>query len=79
MYKHYRLKGLRVTNNLNQGDMANVVGISKPAYVSKENGINDFKLHEAKRIADYFSVPIEEIFFYPHVSLEDTANKKESM
>lgn len=57
------LKALRVKYALTQEDLATILGISTMAYSNKENCKVGFTLKEAKIIADYFKLPIEEIFF----------------
>lgn len=57
------LKSLRATKDLNQEDMANLLGISRNSYHKKEKCERDFTLEEANFIATYFGKSIEEIFF----------------
>lgn len=58
-----KLKYIRQQNNIKQKQMAKLLGISPSNYLKKESGIVKFSLIEAKKIADYFNMPIEEIFF----------------
>ena len=48
------VKSYRRFHNMTQSDMANVLGISTMSYCRKENGEREFKLSEAKTIADLF-------------------------
>lgn len=61
------VKSYRRFHNMTQSDMANVLGISTMSYCRKENGEREFKLSEAKTIADLFGCTIEEIFFTNNV------------
>ena len=45
------------------------VGISPESFSNKLNGRTDFKLKEAKKIADYFGKTIDEIFFGNEVNI----------
>ena len=51
--------------------MADKLGITLQNYYQKENGIREFKLSEAKKIADLFDVSIEDIFFADEVNKND--------
>ena len=57
------LKAYRVKANLTQEELANKIGITTRNYISKENGKSQFKLDEAKLIADLFGTTIDELFF----------------
>lgn len=57
------LKMLRDRCHIKQDEMARYLGISPPTYSKKESGDIRFSLIEAKKIADYFQLSIEEIFF----------------
>lgn len=84
MIKQYKLKELRDKHNLTQEDMACKLNISTRAYSNKENGINDFTLSEAHKIASIFNMDIYSIFFddevnkmntsvlYPRIQLENS-------
>lgn len=64
-----KLRELRNSKNISAEDMAAVLGLeTKAAYYKKEAGNVKFTLSEAKKIADYFKLPIEEIFFTIEVS-----------
>ncbi|MTI61862.1 MAG: helix-turn-helix transcriptional regulator [Firmicutes bacterium] len=58
-----KLKSLRVEYGVKQEDIARIINIAVTTYNRKENGHSDFTLTEAKKIADYFDKPIEELFF----------------
>lgn len=62
------IKSLRELHDLNQEEMAQKLGISKPAYFKKENGITEFTISEAKNLAEIFGKTVEEIFFAKEVS-----------
>lgn len=60
---HNNLKVLRVKFNLNQTDMAKLLGINISTYCFKENGTSEFTITEVEKIRNYFNLPYEEIFF----------------
>lgn len=59
----HRLQELRAINNLQQSDLAALIGVTSATYSRKENGTIRFSLTEAKTIADFFDSAIEDIFF----------------
>ncbi|WP_330634577.1 helix-turn-helix transcriptional regulator [Anaerovorax sp. IOR16] len=67
-----RLRELREQLGLKQDELALVIGTSLPNYSKKENGEIRVSLIEAKQIADFFNMPIEDIFFAVEVSKSDT-------
>lgn len=58
-----KLKTIRENQNIKQDEMAKYLGVSPSTYFKKESGYSRFSLIEAKKIADYFKMTIEEIFF----------------
>ena len=70
------VKSYRKFYNLTQSDMADKLGITLQNYYQKENGIREFKLSEAKKIADLFGVSIEDIFFTNEVNKMITEKDK---
>lgn len=72
MQKQYKLKELRDKCNLTQADVALKLGISTRAYSNKENGISDFTLMEAKKLASLFNTNIYSIFFTNEVNKMNT-------
>lgn len=61
MYLNLRIARLKA--KVNQEQIAKLLGISVNTYGAKERGIYDFTLHEAKKLADYFGMSIESLFF----------------
>ena len=59
---HHRLYVIRRENRLNQKDMAKVLGVHPVTYHKKESGKNDFELKEAKILAKYFDVTLDDLF-----------------
>ncbi len=58
-----KLKHIRLTKGLSCRHMAEILKLkTRAAYNKKENGNVPFKLEEAKIIATYFDMPIEELF-----------------
>lgn len=58
----FKLKSLRVLNNLTQEEMAEKLRVSKATYARKENGICKFNTEEITIIMSEFGVTFEEIF-----------------
>ncbi|WP_366141332.1 helix-turn-helix transcriptional regulator [uncultured Clostridium sp.] len=63
MSKNYKLKSIRVKNNLKQMDIANAIGIPVSTYCQKENGQRKFTLEEAWEISKFLEEKIDDIFF----------------
>ena len=64
-----QLKTIRNTNNTSAEQMADILGLeTKAAYYKKESGTVKFSLADAKKISDFFGIPIENIFFDTEVS-----------
>ncbi len=59
------LRELRKERGLNQADLANVLEISRQTIIAVEANKYDPSLPMAYRIAAYFGVPVEKIFFNP--------------
>ncbi|QGH35175.1 helix-turn-helix domain-containing protein [Gracilibacillus salitolerans] len=64
-------KGLRVSNGLNQEEVAEHLGISLTQYRRKENGKVRFYADEIYKLSKLYDVPIA-IFFTDEVSYKDT-------
>ncbi len=62
------IKVKREEKGILQEHLADLLGISVPNYSKKEAGIVKFSLEEAKKLSDYFSVSIDELFFKQNVS-----------
>ncbi|APM40517.1 transcriptional regulator [Clostridium kluyveri] len=60
---NFKLKGLRVENNLKQSDIARKIGISESTYNRKENGYADFSESEMYKISKIFKKDPAFIFF----------------
>jgi len=73
-----KLKSLRTQHNLNQIDLAELLGISVVSYRNKENCHNQFTLDEAIKISSLFNESIEQIFFDTKVYIKETNNDKNS-
>jgi putative transcriptional regulator len=59
------LRELRKERGLNQADLANALEISRQTIIAVEANKYDPSLPMAYRIAAYFEVPVEQIFFNP--------------
>lgn len=59
-----KLKTIRRDRNISVKSLKEILGlVTNAAYYKKENGTVKFTLEEAKKIADYIGLSIEEIFF----------------
>ena len=59
-----RIKTLRKEKNITQDDLAAAVGVTRQTIISLENGRYNASLQLAFKIANYFSLSIEDIFIY---------------
>lgn len=72
-----KLRRIRNERNISALEMAKLLGLkTAAAYYKKENGTINFTLEEAKKVADYLKIPIEEIFFKEIVSKMETVSNK---
>lgn len=63
------LRKLRVERNVSVKTLSDVLGLeTEAAYYKKETGAVKITLVEGKKIADFFGLPIEEIFFPSELS-----------
>lgn len=58
---HRKLRKLREDKRVSQEEMGRMLSISQPQYQRKETGFAPFTNEESEIIADFFSVPIEDI------------------
>ena len=74
-----KLAELRKSKNLTQKQLANILNISPSAIAMYETGDRIPPLFKAKRIAQFFNVKVEEIFFGKenHVTRATSENKSE--
>jgi putative transcriptional regulator len=59
-----KLKVYRAMHNLTQEDLAEAIGITRQTVIAMEKGQYNPSLHLAFKIAHYFKVKIEDVFFY---------------
>ena len=59
MLNFTRLRDIREDNDLNQEDMANILGVKRSAYSLWEVGINTIPLKYLCSFADYFNVSLD--------------------
>lgn len=72
-----KLREMRINKNISVDEIASVLNLeTKAAYYKKEAGTVKFTLIEAKKVADYFGMTIEEIFFANEVSEMETKLKE---
>lgn len=60
--KKTTLKEHREDHDITQKEVANTLHLTIAAYSRKEKGTRAITLEEAKKIAEFFNVPFEEIF-----------------
>ena len=68
-----KLKVYRAMHNLTQEALANAIGVTRQTVIAMEKGKYNPSLELAFKIAHYFKVKIEDIFFY------DQNDKKNQM
>lgn len=60
---NFSLKSLRVKHQYTQQYVAKILEIAETTYNRKENGVTDFTVAEAKKLARLFKVSPMDIFF----------------
>lgn len=58
-----KIKSLRQDRKLNQADVADELGLSRPSYIDVEKGEKDLTLGQLKQLAGIFQVSLEELIF----------------
>jgi DNA-binding XRE family transcriptional regulator len=66
------IKEVRLQKRIKAKTMCELIGVKRITYYKKETGHVKFSLDEAKKIADFLEMPIEEIFFADEVSKIET-------
>ncbi|WP_374591502.1 helix-turn-helix transcriptional regulator [Novosphingobium sp.] len=61
-----RLRELRKARGINQADLAEALEVSRQTIIALEAEKYDPSLPMAYRIAAYFDVPVEDLFFNPY-------------
>jgi putative transcriptional regulator len=59
-----KLKVYRAMHNLTQEDLAKAIGVTRQTVIAMEKGKYNPSLQLAFKIAHYFKVKIEDVFFY---------------
>lgn len=72
MKNNNKLAAYRKLCNLSQKEAAELLNMSNTSYSLKESGKGEFKLSEAKILADYFGTTVDDIFFNNSVNLKLT-------
>lgn len=70
------LQNIRRSKNISVGEMARQLKISKSYYYKIERGVRNPTLALAKKIAEIFGEPVDNIFFTN--DLDDTSMSKQS-
>lgn len=52
------LKEIREKKEINQETVAKKIGVSRPTYVQIEKGVRELRVSEAKKLANYFGIPL---------------------
>ena len=68
------IKTVRLQKKVLAKTICELIGVKRITYYKKESGTVKFSLDEAKKISDYFKMPIEEIFFTNEVSKSETTD-----
>lgn len=55
------IKGLRTDRGLSQGDVAKMIGVSRPTYTAIESGKHKLDLEEAHKLASLFGLDVESL------------------
>lgn len=63
-----KLKGLIAEHDLAHYEVAELLSIASNTFSRKMNKKADFSLSEAKKLADFFNMSIDELFFYSEVA-----------
>jgi putative transcriptional regulator len=74
-----RLRQLRMDHSLSQGQLADIANVSRQTINAIEADKYDPSLPLAYRLAAYFSIPVEQLFFNPFVGSEgasEAANRR---
>lgn len=61
MYYYKRLKDLRDDKELNQEDIAKLIGTTQQQYSKYETGIQEIPLHHIIKLADFYNTSIDYI------------------
>ena len=59
-----KIQELRKTRKITQNELADAVNVTRQTIISLENGKYNASLILAHKIAQFFGVPIEEIFIF---------------
>ena len=71
-----KLKVYRAMHNLTQEDLAKAIGVTRQTVIAMEKGQYNPSLELAFKIAHYFKVKIEDVFFYDQ---NDEKTKRRSL
>lgn len=64
-----KLRSIRTSKKISGEQMAKVLGLkTQAAYYKKEAGTVKFSLDDAKKVSDFFHIPIDDIFFADELS-----------
>jgi putative transcriptional regulator len=70
-----KIHELRREKKKNQSELAALVGVRRETIVCLENGKYNPSLKLAMRIARYFNMPVEEIFFFDEEDFDPEADQ----
>lgn len=59
-----KLKVYRAMHNITQEDLAEAIGVTRQTVIAMEKGKYNPSLELAFKIARYFNVKVEDVFFY---------------
>ena len=67
-----RLREYRKARGINQADLAEAIEVSRQSIIAMEADKYDPSLPMAYRLAAYFNVPVEELFYNPWREARET-------
>ena len=71
-----KIHELRREKKINQSELAAIVGVRRETIVCLENGKYNPSLKLAMRIARYFNMTVEEIFFFDEEDFDPELDQK---
>ncbi len=66
------LRKIRNERGIKMKECADVIGVKEACYCKKELGTLRFSVEEAKKLADFFGLPIEKLFHREESSKMET-------
>ena len=67
----HKLKALRTTHSVSQKVVADILGMSVPAYSKIETGLSDISFSRVKLVADFFQISMVDLLKIGESTLKD--------